>query len=86
MCIPLPVGGALGGTGFLQCLGWNKTASPFIILVDKDLWGEYNGVLHGKSTPHIINKNGATSGFEMCFAPSTVGAGGPNQNTSRIQH
>ena len=22
----------------------------------------------------------------MCFAPSTLGAGGPNQNTSRIQH
>ena len=24
------------------------------------------------------------SGFEMCFVPSTFGAGGPNQNTSRI--
>ena len=24
---------------------------------------------------HIINQNGATSGFEMCFAPSTLGAG-----------
>ena len=37
------------------------------------------------SQSHIINQNGATSGFEMCFAPSTLGAGGPNQNTSRIQ-
>ena len=26
------------------------------------------------------------SEFEICFAPSTFGAGGPNQNTSRIQH
>ena len=34
----------------------------------------------------IINQNGATSGFEMYFAPSTFGAGGPNRNTSRIQH
>ena len=34
----------------------------------------------------VINKNGATSGFEMCFAASNFGAGGPNQNTSRIQH
>ena len=25
------------------------------------------------------------SGFQMCFAPSTLDAGGPNQNTSRIQ-
>ena len=33
----------------------------------------------------IINQNGATSGFEMRFALSTLGAGGPNQNTSRIQ-
>ena len=31
-------------------------------------------------------QNGATSGFEMCFTPSTKGAGGPtNQITSRIQ-
>ena len=41
--------------------------------------------------PSYIYKNGATSGFEMCFAsdPSTFGAGGeggPNQNTSQIQH
>ena len=40
------------------------------------------------SQSQIINQNGATSGFEMCFAPSTLGAGskrsnGPNQNTSR---
>ena len=28
------------------------------------------------SQSQIINKNGATSGFEMCFAPSTFGAGG----------
>ena len=34
----------------------------------------------------IINQNGATSGFELCFATSTLGARGPNQNTSRIQH
>ena len=49
----------------------------------------------------ITHKNGAPSGFETWFAPSTVGAGGPNQNTcvcglvpgvptktraSRIQH
>ena len=34
----------------------------------------------------IMYKNGATSGFEMSFAPSTFGAVGPNQNTSRIQH
>ena len=34
----------------------------------------------------IINQTGAASGFEMCFAPSTFGAGGANQNTSRIQH
>ena len=38
------------------------------------------------SQSQIINQNGATSGFEMYFAPSTFGAGGPNQNTSRIQH
>ena len=30
------------------------------------------------------NQNGATSGFDMCFAPSTFGAGGHNQNTSQI--
>ena len=28
----------------------------------------------------------ATSGFELCLAPSTFGAGGPDQNTLRIQH
>ena len=33
----------------------------------------------------IINQNGAAPGFEMYFAPSTLGAGGPNQNTSRTQ-
>ena len=41
------------------------------------------------SQSQIINQNGATSGFEMYFLlsdPSTFGAGGPNQNTSRIQH
>ena len=34
---------------------------------------------------YIINQNGATSGFEMCIAPSALGAAGRNQNTSRIQ-
>ena len=33
---------------------------------------------------HYNSHNGATSGFEMCFALSTFGAGGPNQNTSRL--
>ena len=39
--------------------------------------------------PQVLNQNGATSGFEMYFAPSTFGAFGagvPNQNTSRIQY
>ena len=31
------------------------------------------------SQSQIINQNGATSGFEMCFAPSTFGAGGPTK-------
>ena len=35
---------------------------------------------------HIVNQSGATSGFEMCFAPIAFGAGDPNQNTSQIQH
>ena len=38
-----------------------------------------------KSHSQISNQNGATSGLEMWFAPSTFGAGGPTQNTSRIQ-
>ena len=38
-----------------------------------------------------INQNGATSGFEMCFAIGSqhgapIGAGGPNQNTFLLQH
>ena len=40
----------------------------------------------GQSITHCINQTGATSGFEMYFAPSTFGVGRPNQNTSRIQH
>ena len=36
------------------------------------------------SSYQIINQNGTTAGVKMCFAPSTFGAGGPNQNTSRI--
>jgi hypothetical protein len=36
---------------FLMCLGWNETAAPFIVLADKDLWGEQHGVLHGHGTP-----------------------------------
>ena len=43
-------------------------------------------VNHNLSRPSPFFKNGAKSGFEMCFAPSTFGAGGPNQNTSRIQY
>ena len=38
-------------------------------------------------TAHPYFENGATSGFEMCLLlsdPSTMGAGGPNTNTSRI--
>ena len=55
--------------------------------------------LHRRARPlHIIytlytHVTGVTSGFEMCFAMligsrhtfGTFGAGGPNQNTSRIQ-
>ena len=40
----------------------------------------------GPSITHCINQNAATAGYEMYFAPSTFGAGGPNQNTSRIKH
>ena len=25
---------------FLQCVGWNRTSSPFIVQADEDLWGE----------------------------------------------
>ena len=35
---------------FLMCLGWNRTAANFIVLADKDLWGEQHGVIHGHST------------------------------------
>ena len=31
------------------------------------------------------NDKSNAAAFEMCFAPSTFGAGGPNQTTSRIQ-
>ena len=34
----------------------------------------------------FMNQNDATSGFEMYLAPTTCGAGGPDQNASRIQH
>ena len=34
---------------------------------------------------HIINKNGATDWFEMCFAPSTVCAGGKTRLESSIK-
>ena len=40
----------------------------------------------GSAKHTLLNQNGATSGFEMCFAPSTFDAAGPNQNTSRFQH
>ena len=36
---------------FLMCLGWNRTEVPFIVLADKDLWGDQHGVLHGHGTP-----------------------------------
>ena len=36
---------------FLMCVGWNQTAVPFIVLADKDLWGDQHGVLHGHGTP-----------------------------------
>lgn len=36
---------------FLQCIGYNSTASNYIALVDETLWGEDVGVIHGHSTP-----------------------------------
>ena len=43
------------------------------------------------SQPQIVNQDGATSGFEMCFARSTLGAGSHRSqrsqpNTPRIQN
>ena len=40
----------------------------------------------GESTNNFINRNRATSGFEIYFALSTFGAAGLNQNTVSIQH
>ena len=46
----------------------------------------------GQSFTHYKSKHGvAASGFEMCVCyfqriPAPLGAGGPNKNTSRIQH
>ena len=37
---------------FLQCTGWNETATPFIAIVDRDVWGDaVHGVVHGHATP-----------------------------------
>ena len=35
---------------FLQCIGWNRTASKFIAIADKDIWGEQHGVVIGHGT------------------------------------
>ena len=35
---------------FLQCTGWNRTAVPFIAIVDPTHWGDSRGVLHGHGT------------------------------------
>ena len=37
------------------------------------------GAVTHASQSHTTNQNGASSTFEMCFAPSTFGAGGRNQ-------
>ena len=47
---------------------------------------DYTQHMLGPANNKLSIKMAQTSGFEMYFAPSTFGAGGPNQNTSRIQH
>ena len=42
---------------------------------------DVNTSLCQSSTNHVDTQNGTTSGFEMCFAPSTFGARGPNQGS-----
>ena len=49
---------------FLQCLGWNDTASPFVALVDHDHYGEQVGMIHGHSTPfNKVYSNGNNDVF-----------------------
>ena len=77
----------------------NKSARPSDDAVRKsskqmeDMVLASGGLLHmGRTVEHFLNRpanhiatqNGASSGFDMCFAPSTPSARGPNPNTSII--
>ena len=82
-------------------VSWTTTNPPAPINLVLGMGGADNSYMAGWIEPPPVNfklfqimnrpplfffKHGAKSGFEMCFAPSSFGAGGPNQNTSRIQH
>ena len=79
---------------FVKALPWYVLASGHAAPVVLHMTSSRSrGTAHDKS--RIINQNGATSGFKMCFAPGSSqhqrcwapkGAGWSNQNTSRIQH
>ena len=56
----------------------NRLYAPATRCLSNRLYAPATRCLSGQSIA-IINQNGATSGFEMCFAPSTKGAGVPTK-------